>query len=446
MTGEDRRLNVKTLGQDVVLLGGQPVHWPSRATRDLFAVLLLSPRGLTKFDLIEKLWGDALSEANGNFKVTLHRLRQALEDKGAIVEHAGRYALSEAYLGGADHVQFQAALARAHATTDRDERLKWLSGAIELYGGDYLPDQQNDWAEEIRIMLRTSYVHARLELARMHCGAVECHSAIRHLATGLASDPLVGEHHHQALMTCLCTLGRSDDAISHYRHYRSFLQREIGDTPTGDTVRLADQIRNAQVHVARQIGGPSDCPRRVLYGDLPVVAASWQPPDLGALARELGRGHRMLDLLTGLEEASGWVEVVDTAERLITATLPGISAALLSRQDLDLPLDLQARLAPSWPGELLRALIGTLTGAGAAERGVPLGVQRVEGVELHIQVIGDQREVPDVWLGAARIVGGSGFTSEDRELLARMGQAVGRTLSRTAPPEHGPESGKTLVK
>lgn len=436
MTGKTRQLVVKTLGQDLVLLGGQAVHWPSRATHDLFSVLLLSPRGATKFDLVEKLWGGTdVGETTGNFKVTLHRLRQALEDKFVVIEHGGRYSLSAEYLECSDCMQFQNALSLARAAATRDERVKRLSEAIAIYGGDYLPEQLHDWADETRIMLRAAYVQATLELARIHCGAVECHSAVRHLATGLASDPLVGENHHQTLMTCLCTLGRSDDAVSHYRLYRSYLEREIGDAPTGDTVRLADQIRNSEPHVSRQIGGPAGCPRRLLYGDQPPALTSWQPPDLAALARELGRGQLMLDLLTAAaEQPRGWAAVAGAAERLLTATLPGTHAALIRRTDLGQLSGLQQRLAPDWPGEVLRLVVVTLGDVKTSERGVQPVIQFIGQNQVVSQGVPGQRGSPDTWLVVTRKadgkVGASGFTSAEQEVLARMAQALSHPLSQ----------------
>ena len=447
MTEKNRQLVVKTLGQDLVLLGGQSVHWPSRATHDLFSVLLLSPRGSTKFDLVEKLWGGTdVRETTGNFKVTLHRLRQALEDKFVVMEHNGRYSLAAEYLECSDYMQFQNALSLARAAATRDERVKRLSEAITIYGGDYLPEQLHDWADETRIMLRAAYVQATLELARIHCGAIECHSAVRRLATGLASDPLVGETHHQTLMTCLCTLGRSDDAVSHYRLYRSYLEREIGDTPTGDTIRLADQIRNSEPHVSRQIGGPAECPRRLLYGDLPPALTSWQPPDLTALARELGRGQLMLDLLTAAEEPRGWAAVAAAAERLLMATLPGTHAALIRRTDFGQLPGLQQRLAPGWPGEVLRMVVATLSDVKTSERGVHPVVQLTGDAQLMVQGVGRQRSPPDAWLVVTRKADASAFTSDEQEVLARMAQVLGHPLSRIISSEPGPLSDEVLAE
>ncbi len=446
MTGKTRQLVVKTLGQDLVLLGGHVVHWPSRATHDLFSVLLLSPRGATKFDLVEKLWGGTeVRETTGNFKVTLHRLRQALEDKSVVIEHNGRYSLSAEYLECSDYAQFQNTLSMARAAATRDERVKRLSEAITLYGGDYLPEQLHDWADETRIMLRAAYVQATLELARIHCGAIECHSAVRHLATGLASDPLVGETHHQTLMTCLCTLGRSDDAVSHYRLYRSYLEREIGDIPTGDTVRLADQIRNSESHVSRQIGGPAECPRRLLYGDLPPALTSWQPPDLTALARELGRGQLTFDLLTAAaaaaEQPRGWAAVASATERLITAALPGTHVALIRRADLGQLPGFQRRLAPDWPVEVLRVVLTMLGDTEPSERGVHPVIQFTGDAQVMSQGVGRQGGPPDAWLVVTRKAnteaGASGFTSDDQEVLARMAQVLSHPLSQIISSDPG---------
>lgn len=313
----------RTLGQDQVLVEGRAVHWPSRAARDMFYLLLISPHGHTKTEIIELLWGDAPgSDSTSNFKVTQFRLRQSLGDQGATVERGGRYALAPAYYAQADHVQFLEALERP-ASQPREERLAQLDRAFALYGGDFLPDHTTEWAEDTRNTLRAAYVQARLEVAQTHCTAVECHSAVRNLAVALAAEPLLGEHFHQDIMTCLCTLHRPDDALSHYRHFLTYIQRDIGDTPSLQTMQLADHIRNGQPHVSRHIGASLPCPRRMLYGDAHLEVKPLPQLDPALLERSLTRGRQLVDLIRSLGGVREWPQLAGLVEQFLTSELRG---------------------------------------------------------------------------------------------------------------------------
>lgn len=429
------QLVIETLGRESVVLEGKPVPWPSRASRDLFFLLLAHPRGITRAAITGKLWGSSdTPEANNSFKVTQYRLRRAFGDPGVTTEQDGRFSLAPVYYQNADHVQFQEALRQARTAENREGRLRAAYRALSLYGGDFLPDNPSDWAEETRTALRAAYVRARLDAAALHCDAVECHAAVRNLASGLGADPLVGEHHHRSLMTCLCTLGRTDDAISHYRHFLAFIQGDVGDTPTRATLHLADQIRNGEPHAAQRIGAPLPCPRRVLYGTSTPSDSPRRPLDLTHWETEVQRGRQMLALMQRLRGARNWPALAEGVQTFLGPQLrtpyvwlvrhdPARRGAQTAEPDLD---------GTGWPAPVIAALRSALGGALAPREEKPASPPFPEGSGLEVTVhpIGAQSQPPQAWLCIARSDGGPTPTSGDAELVDRVVGALGYVLSQ----------------
>lgn len=353
-------LSVTTLGGQNVMNGDRTVTWPSAAARDLFFMLLGHPAGQTREAIVETLWDSALTPSTrANFKVTLHRMKQALGDADAVTENQHTYALHPRYADAADETHFHAALGQMLRAESRADRLRFGYRAATLYSGDYLLAYGWAWAEERRDALRSEYVQLRLELAALHCGALECSAAIRNLGAGLASDPLTGEGHHQVLMTCLYTMGRTDDALTHFRHYAVFVQREVGDTLSDEMVTLADTLKSGRQHTARQIGGPLPCPRRALYGLSPRVTGVAAPLDLGAWAAELRRGQTLHAFATRLHGARSRAAFAQLVQRFFQGAAGVPLAALLGGETTVAPIALEGGEAwPSGAGPALAAACG----------------------------------------------------------------------------------------
>ncbi len=424
------QLGITTLGRQAVVREGTPVHWPSRAAQTLFYLLLAQPGGVSRTTITETLWAGKTSQANNNFKVTQYRLRQALGDPGATVEQGGRFFLAPVYYQSADHVQFQDELRRARSAETRDGRLHHTYRALSLYGGDFLPDCSDDWAEEARSTLRSAYVRARTGAAALHCEAVECQSAVRNLASALGADPLAGEQLHRNLMTCLCSLGRADDATSHYRHFLSFIQRDVGDLPTQATLRLAEQIRGGEPHAAQCIGAARPCPRRLLYGT-PALSDAPRPLDLTHWESEVQRGRQMLALMQKLKSVHGWQPLARQVQGFLGAQLgapyvwltpyrPVLPPAPAFSPELD---------ATGWPAPVTAAFRAALAEARGQEAAhAHAATSLTAGVTVHL--IRDPHRPPHAWLAVGRAEGAPTFSSSDAELLTRVADALAYFLSQ----------------
>ena len=432
------QVHVRTLGRASVVVEGRAVSWPTRQTEDLFFLLLDHERGYTKAEIVGRLWDSQVTPAtSGHLKVTHHRLRQALRHPEAVTEADGRSRLAPVYHQNADLHLFRAALTRVRGTRDREAQLHHAYQALSLYLGDYLPDQAAGWAEETRDSLRSAYVRLRLDVAAWHCSAVECQAGVRNLAAGLSADLLVGETYHQTLMTCLCTLGRADDATLHYRHFLRFLQRDLGDTPSRATQRLADHIKNGEPHAACRIGESLPCPRRLLYGTPDALRGrGGEPLDLIRWDEELRRGRQMLNFVHRLARARDWTALAQTVQVFLAGQLRD-SHVWLAPRDPDQPGGRARRgglEALAWPEAALaaaRAALGQETAPGQqpAFPGQEAGPTGAAPMVATVMIVRDARREPCAWLCVVR-PHDSAPGSGEVELQERVVDALCHVLSQ----------------
>ncbi len=238
---------VRTLGQVEVLVAGRPAIWHAHTAEELFFYLLSYPEGRSKAEILETLWGlDPDPVANNRFRVTLFRVRTALQNPAAVQEDHGRYRLSETILRSSDLYSFYQALAEGQRASCDTARLEAYQKAIALYQGDYLPGFANNWVSEAREEHRTAYIQALLEVALIYYDRSDWRQAALYLQQALKKDPYLGENYHQRLMWCLAAAGDSYGAIEHYRRFTKFLREELGDTPMPETQALAECIKQNQ--------------------------------------------------------------------------------------------------------------------------------------------------------------------------------------------------------
>ncbi len=237
-------LEVRTLGQVEVLVAGRPAEWHAQTAEELFFYLLSYPEGKGKGEILETLWGlDPDPVANNRFRVTLFRVRSALQNPQAIQENHGRYSLSEAVLQSTDVYSFYQALSEGHRASSDAGRLESYHKAIALHRGDYLPGFSTNWVSQAREEHKTAYVQALLEVALIYFDQENWQATSDYLERALKADPYIGEHHHQRLMWCRAAMGDRYGAIEHFRRFVKFLHEELGDTPMPETQALAERIK-----------------------------------------------------------------------------------------------------------------------------------------------------------------------------------------------------------
>lgn len=248
-------LKIQTLGRTETLVDGQPADWQSQAARELFLFLLSHPEGVSKEEILERLWNlSPEPSANNRFRVTVHRVRAALGRPDAIIEEYGRYHVSKDVLAATDVHALYMTLEQANHATDPTERLALYQRSLTIYGGDYLVGENAEWVASTREEHKAAYVRAALEVSLLHCDQGSCESAVGALVRALRADPFIGENYHQKLMTCLSVVEGKYAAVEHYRRFLHFLRDELEDSPMGETRDLAERIKDGETICARNLG------------------------------------------------------------------------------------------------------------------------------------------------------------------------------------------------
>jgi LuxR family transcriptional regulator, maltose regulon positive regulatory protein len=260
------RLTVQALGAFRVWRGGDEIagrEWQRDKARQLFQLLLaerganLSGRWLQRDQIVERLWPQLAPEAAvRDFKVALNALNKALEPVSSassraffFVEREGTaYRLRPEADIWFDAAEFEAVCERglrgaaSGAGSADDDALAALRAALDLYGGDYLPDAlYDDWAAEQRERLLTLYLRAADRLAEALVERGETAEALDLCGAIVARDSC-WEHAYQLMMQAYAQQGNRAHALRVYARCVEVLRTELDAPPSADTTRLYRQL------------------------------------------------------------------------------------------------------------------------------------------------------------------------------------------------------------
>jgi two-component SAPR family response regulator len=239
-------LQIATLGRAEVRLWDQPVQWHSESAKQLFFYLLSNHAGQTLDAILENLWGLEVNAATSNrFRVNIHRVRAALGARDTVLEDHGHYRLSPEVLAVSDIHAFYSQLERAEHASSLEARLEAFQQALALYQGHFLAHyfEQSNWVNQTRTELQAAYTRAEIETSLLYCELSRCQASVSALSRALNADPLIGENHHQKLMTCLSVVENPEAATEHYVRFQKFLRQTLNDAPMPETLDLAERIQ-----------------------------------------------------------------------------------------------------------------------------------------------------------------------------------------------------------
>lgn len=160
------RLEIMTLGQELVLRDGIPCAMRVRGSVAVLACLALHPRS-TRQELVTQLWPDRdPKKAATYFRQCITDIREAIGADVVLVE--GAHQAPEYRLSG-----------KASVTLDSQRVLQLIAGgqlpaAVAAYKGEFLPSlQDSEWAEEQRMTIQRALVgslRAELRAAQLERG------------------------------------------------------------------------------------------------------------------------------------------------------------------------------------------------------------------------------------------------------------------------------------
>src|SRR5581483_5117250 len=260
-------LKVTTLGRFSVTRNEDPLsggNWNRRRVCELFKILLsVDQHRLHREQIQEILWtASSIEQAANSFGKTLYLLRRALEPDLAPGKSSAYVSLDQdvLYLVPAS-IEIDADLFETHARqlqarvqgkTKKDQYLHLLDEfdrALDLYGGDYLPDDlYEDWAQRRRDRLRRLYSWLLEQAAQIALADARGEQASEYLRALLEQNQ-ADESMHRELMLVYARMGRRNEAISLYQQLREALREEFNTVPLPETLELHRAIQAGRIPV-----------------------------------------------------------------------------------------------------------------------------------------------------------------------------------------------------
>jgi DNA-binding SARP family transcriptional activator len=252
-------VKIYTLGRFSVIIDDEMLTFSKKAQNKPLEVLktILSGGGSNVADsyVADILWPDAEGDlAMQAFATNLHRLRKLLGHHDAVLLQNGILALDK-HLCWLDARAFEYLLNRADALwenepTDRDldEICALIFSALDLYKGEFLPDEQ--WIPDVMSMrehLHTKFLQSMTRMAEHLVKTGEYDKARQAIECGLDIDTCA-EELYRMLMICLHRQGLKTEALSVFERCKRTLHAELGTTPSADTEALARSLRTGKYH------------------------------------------------------------------------------------------------------------------------------------------------------------------------------------------------------
>ncbi len=247
---------VRLFGGLEVSIGDRVVRdkqWRKRKSRLLFAMLVVNRgKDVPRDQLFDYLWPDMDAErARNNLYVIWSAMKSALLDDAAkntpfpYAENTGGVCRVVRALVDSDLDEFDASIALAEEAESEDNPL----GAIrayerlaEVYRGELLPgDVYDDWFSGIRDRYRIEFGDAMLKAATILESRGEHAKAQKMARRGLQADSW-REDLYQAALRAQISGGQRSAAIETYLACRSRLADDLGLDPSGETLRLYEQV------------------------------------------------------------------------------------------------------------------------------------------------------------------------------------------------------------
>ena len=238
-------IRVRTFGNFQVFRGETPVRdqdWKARLPKLMLKALIArGASGVPKDLLIDDLWPNASPDSvETQFKVTIHRLRRALEPSTDKAHGSSYVALKDNLVSLKkdlcrtdleEFLSLQKQAGKAEEAGDVGRAIQYYSSAIDLYTGDFLAeDLYETWAELKRYQLRTMYIDLLYRIAALYEAQGRPKKASEAYKTVIKTDPIC-EAAYQKLMLIYSNSGMRAEAMKVYEDCRKALSREIGVEP-----------------------------------------------------------------------------------------------------------------------------------------------------------------------------------------------------------------------
>jgi len=364
-------LHISLLGKFLLVSGDTPVttvDWP-RLQSMLAYLALHHTTSLSRTHLAMLLWPDSTdAQAHTNLRHLVYRLRRNLPHVDSFL-HIDKQTLlwrSDAPWT-LDVADFERAIAQAEQAQSKTETQKALETAVELYQGDLLPGNYDEWIVSERERLRQLFLRTLERLIVLLEQERDYPTAINYAQRLLHYDPL-HEATYRHLMRLYAVNGERATAIRTYHACATVLEREMAVPPSRATRKVYEQLLQKDAPSV-----PAAAPSAALATEIPLVGRqqewaqlqiAWQnasagKPHLVVLSGEAGIGKTRL-----AEELLTWVGrqgITTASARCYVAEGELAYAPITSWLHTDALRRRLTTLADTWLMEVARFVPGILT-------------------------------------------------------------------------------------
>ena len=230
-------VKIYALGRFKVLIDDKPLEFSGKAPRRVISLLKLlvanGESGAGEERLADILWPDSDGDAaHRSFAITLHRLRQLLENEKALQLRDGVLKIDPRVCWVDAHA-FEELLALAERKP-ADDGDSLMEKALSLYQGPFLKGTDEPWAISCRERLRNRYLRSVQRLGERMESAGQFDRAVDLYRKGLETD-ILAEEMYRRLMKCLQYTGRNCEAVAVYERCRKTLRSVLGIEPSRET-------------------------------------------------------------------------------------------------------------------------------------------------------------------------------------------------------------------
>jgi DNA-binding SARP family transcriptional activator len=238
------QLRIETLGRTRVTLGEERLagDWVDQRPGLLLKYLVCRRHGVAASEQIaEALWADASpQEALGSLRHYVHVLRERLEPgrpnrapSSFVATRPGGYQLEaeQVWIDAEELERLSQEGLRLFVEGQLDPAVAILAEAVDLYRGEFLPDEQDaEWVLDERERLHHLVARALAALVELRLATGELGSAADYSRRLADLEPLDTDVQRQFIEICL-KQGRRSDALRRYDVLRKRTLREFGTEP-----------------------------------------------------------------------------------------------------------------------------------------------------------------------------------------------------------------------
>lgn len=228
-----------------------PDAWTlSRALRILCFIASRQNHRATKDAIIETFWPDTrLEDIDKNFWPTISYIRRALNSNQEVKKNFIRYRESAYYFNPEfnyllDTAEFERLIALARERRREGDWEAFIAAArqgVELYRGEFLEENYDNWVEEPRAYYQSLYFATLKDLADHHHRAEEYERSISYCKMILNRDAYREDVHRQ-LIDSYARTGNRAAVREQYESLKTLLREELGVDPLPETVAAYKRV------------------------------------------------------------------------------------------------------------------------------------------------------------------------------------------------------------